>query len=68
MTNFDQKQYFFSIQYSIPKKSLMKRFAVKWQTNILEQFSVFTFIMEYIESIVTRAKPQPKITAKLAKN
>jgi hypothetical protein len=38
---FGQNQYFYSIIYSIPRKSLIDRFSVKWQTNFLEQFSVF---------------------------
>jgi hypothetical protein len=38
---FGQNQYFFPILYSISRKSLIDRFSVKWQTNILEQISVF---------------------------
>jgi hypothetical protein len=40
-STFVQNQYFFSILYSFSRKKLIDRFSVKWQTNILEQLSVF---------------------------
>jgi hypothetical protein len=38
---FGQNQKNFAILSSIPRKSFIDRFSVKWQTNILEQFSDF---------------------------
>jgi hypothetical protein len=59
---FGQNQYFFSILYSISRESLIASFYVKWQTNILEQFSVFwpfffcLFLGEFTKLFVKNTK------------